>query len=128
MLELSENLLVTEPETIAKSLANVKFKSNVTNSQVRKYYDDFLILQKKANINPESFKKSILPLIKFAKAKLAYGLSRDNTGLTKDFTNELNKKIDRIETKQCFDNFILFYQALIGYLKYEMKEKSNIRK
>ena len=70
MLELSENLLVTEPEIIAKSLANVKFKSNVTNSQVRKYYDDFLILQKKANINPESFKKSILPLI-----KLPYSLS-----------------------------------------------------
>jgi CRISPR type III-A/MTUBE-associated protein Csm2 len=128
MLPISEKLLETDPKAIAKILAGGNDRnSSVTINQVRKYYDDFLLLQKKSSYisSDEDFKARILPLVKFSKAKLAYGASRENANLSPEYVKRLNEKIDLIETKECLDNFILFYQALIGYLKFEMKFSST---
>jgi|GEM_PF-826139 len=130
MIELTEQLLKDEPLKLAKGIvANPPknaSKGDATNSQVRKYYDDFLLLQKKANVkdmDEERFKKEILPLIKFSEAKMAYNVGREV--LSKDFADAINKKIADVESRKDFDHFILFYQAIIAYTKYEKFEKDE---
>ena len=111
---LTKELLTTKAEEIAKTLVNNnKDVSGVTKTQIRKFYNDFLVLKSKADIcNEDDFKNKILPLIFFSKAKLAYSYGR----------NQKN-----IETKADFNNFLKFYEALIGYSTYFFAEKSEER-
>ena len=61
--------------------------------------------------------KEILPLIRFAKAKMAYNVGREVLPL--EFMQGMEPYIDNVSCKKDFDTFLLFYQALIGYTKFE---------
>ena len=124
-IKLTKELLTTEAETQAKRLVESTSKEKeTTKTQIRKFYNDFLILKNKADLkDQEGFKKEVLPLICFSKAKLAYASGRDNAKISKEFVEDLNKKIDQIETKEDFTNFINYYQALIGYSTYYFSRK-----
>lgn len=126
-IELTKELLTTEAEKQARCLvSNSGKESKTTSSQIRKFYNDFLLLKNKADLlDEEEFKKEILPLVYFSKAKLAYSYGRDNSNIAKEFVDDLNNKIDRIETKRDFNNFINYYQALIGYITYQFKVKDE---
>lgn len=117
MIELTKELLTTEPENMAKDFNG----KDTTKNQLRKFYNDFLVLKTKADLctNEDEFKTKILPLICFSKAKLAYSCGRGN--ISKDFLRAISSKIDKIETRKCFDNFLKFYEALIGYVEYYSK-------
>ncbi|NCD06523.1 MAG: type III-A CRISPR-associated protein Csm2 [Spirochaetia bacterium] len=127
MLKLTKDLLTTEPETIAKKeMDEAKRLKKASSTQIRKFYDDFLLLHSKAHrdgFTVEDFKNEILPLIAFSKAKLAYSMGRGI--IHKNFKDEIERKVNLIENLQDFDNFILFYQALIGYTKFYENEKTN---
>ncbi|MDD7200631.1 MAG: hypothetical protein SPF89_08905 [Sphaerochaetaceae bacterium] len=61
MIELNDDLLTTKPQQLAKSL---KDDGKTTPSQIRKFYDDLILLQmkeKNSNMSEEDFKKKILP-------------------------------------------------------------------
>jgi len=119
MIELTEKLLTTEAESLAKDLVGAK----VTYTQVRKFYNDFLQLQKRAHsIGEDKFEKMVLPLVKLGKAKIAYSIG-NKSGLPQIFMTRMALYIDKIQTMNDFDNFILFYQAVIGYMKYEDQQK-----
>lgn len=126
MLKLTKDLLTTEPENIAKNeMAEAKGLKKASSTQIRKFYDDFLLLHSKAHrdgFTGEDFKNEILPLIAFSKAKLAYSKGRGT--IHKNFKDEIERKVNLIENLQDFDNFILFYQALIGYTKFYENEKT----
>lgn len=126
MLELTEALLTTEPQEIAKSLTQ---RSDPTSSQMRKFYDDLVLLQTKVknqNMDENQFKKEILPLVKFTRAKMAYNVSRGV--LPKNFLNQIGPKLDLVGTRADFDHFILFYQALIAYTKFQEFENAEAQK
>ena len=128
MLNIDENLLTKIPQDIAKEVMGGRTDENkTTSSQIRKFYDDFLVLQKKmhdVSFTEERFKNEILPLIKFAKAKMAYSVGKGV--LPKIFMDKMVPYIEAIQTRKCFDNFILFYQAVIGYAKFaEFESKSQ---
>jgi len=123
MIELTEKLLTTEAESLAKDLVGAPKK--VTDTQVRKFYNDFLQLQKRAHsIGEDKFEKMVLPLVKLGKAKIAYSIG-NNSGLPQIFMTRMAPYIDKIQTMKDFDNFILFYQAVIGYMKYATYEKDQ---
>ena len=128
---LTKELLTTKAEEIAKTLVNNnKGDSGVTKTQIRKFYNDFLVLKSKADIccnSEDDFKNKILPLIFFSKAKLAYSYGRNQKNISKDFVQLLDSYIDKIETKADFNNFLKFYEALIGYSTYFFAEKSEER-
>ena len=128
---LTKELLTTKAEEIAKTLVNNnKGDSGVTKTQIRKFYNDFLVLKSKADIccnSEDDFKNKILPLIFFSKAKLAYSYGRNQKNISKDFVQMLDSYIDKIETKADFNNFLKFYEALIGYSTYYFTEKSEER-
>lgn len=123
MLQLTENLLKKEPEELAKLFIK---EGSITSTQIRRYYDDLLILQTKARMQDnESFKGKILPLIRMTEAKIAYSVGRKV--LNKTFYDKMSVYLNRIESKEDLENFILFYQAIIAYVKYEevMKKEDN---
>ena len=123
MIELTKELLTTEAEEVVKKNSKLSNKK-ATSTQIRKFYDDFLLLHTKSQgKTEEEFRKTILPMIYFAKAKLAYAVGRDV--LDSKFKEELEKKIDKIDSKKDFDNFILFYQAVIGYSKFILDSKQS---
>lgn len=130
MLELTKDLLTKEPEEIAKrEMESANRGKKASSTQIRKFYDDFLLLHSKAHrdgVTEDDFKKEILPLIAFSKAKLAYSMGRRI--IHENFKNEIEKKVDKIETRKDFDNFILFYQALIGYTKFYENERTGYQK
>jgi CRISPR type III-A-associated protein Csm2 len=121
MLVLTKELVTTEPENLAKkwSVHDKNSNQQVSSNQARKFYDDFLLLQKRAKQckDEQEFKDKILPLVMFSQAKLAYAVGRKT--ITKDFQKTLVEKIKKIENRNDLDTFLLFYQALIAYLKFE---------
>lgn len=122
MLKLTKELLTEEPENIAKNEMIKNRQRKASSTQIRKFYDDFLLLHSKSHrdgFSEEDFKNEILPLIAFSKAKLAYSMGRGI--IHKNFKDQIEKKVNQIQTRKDFDNFILFYQALIGYTKYYEK-------
>ena len=122
---LTKELLTTEAEDQAKKLLA---KVDTIKTQLRKFYNDLLPLKDKADLSTEEkFKKDILPLICFSKAKIAYAYGRDKK-VPKEFVDDMNSKIDHIETKKDFDNFINYYQALIGYVTYHSQLIDNQKK
>lgn len=123
-IKLTKELLTTEPEKLAKEICE---NGNDTSTQIRKFYNDFLILKARADVakNEEDFKNSILPLICFSKAKIFYALGKENGKLSKNFAGAITDKIDKIETVEDFENFINYYQALIGYVTYYAKLKKE---
>ncbi|MGB4407804.1 MAG: type III-A CRISPR-associated protein Csm2 [Sphaerochaeta sp.] len=127
MLPLTESLLTEEPKKLVNELFNKgKMKKDVSASQMRRFYDDFLLLQKKANgLNEEEFNKQILPLIRFSKAKMAYNVGREVLPI--EFMQGIEPYINMVACKNDFDTFLLFYQALIGYTKFEEFEQKNRR-
>ncbi|MCH3916053.1 MAG: type III-A CRISPR-associated protein Csm2 [Spirochaetia bacterium] len=119
MLKLTKELLTSIPEGIARDVMEHPKNKKASSTQIRKYYDDLLLLHSKAHVEgctKENFHDSILPLVAFSKAKLAYGVGRKV--VTDEFRDKLVSYIDQIESRDDFDHFILFYQALIGYTKY----------
>ena len=123
-IPLTKELLTTEPENLAKEICE---NGNDTSTQIRKFYNDFLILKAKADIaqSEEEFKTKILPLICFSKAKMAYAVGRNQ--LSRSLSEKINKKVDAIETRADFENFLNYYQALIGYVTYyaQLKKEEN---
>lgn len=125
-LPLTEKLLKEEPLALARNEAEPKrggSNENTKKTQIRKFYDDFVLLQKKADAS-DDFGKSILPLIKFSEAKLAYACARGN--ISDVLRKSLVDYIDKIQTKEDFDNFLLFYQAFIAYYNYELEQAKKI--
>jgi len=125
MIELSENLLTTVPQQLAKDLR----LSEATASQIRKFYDDLTLLQMKTknlNLSEEEFKKKILPLVHFTKAKIAYKVGCKV--VPPSFLKSISPYIEKIETIEDFSNFLLFYQAIIAYTKFAVFEQDQIKK
>lgn len=118
MLKLTEDLLKKEPEALAIEFVK-QGKAKITSTQIRKFYDDLVLLQSKVRTGM-NFEEKILPLIKMTEAKIAYSVGRGV--LAKLFYDRIFPYIERIQTKEDFDNFILFYQAVIAYMKFEEKK------
>ncbi len=118
-IKLTKELLDSEAKNLAVLLTLGNEDKETSSNQIRKFYNDFLLLKAKSDNNDDEtyFKEKILPLILFSKAKIYYALGRGT--ITTTFANQVTTKISNIETKEDFDNFILFYQAFIGFFTYE---------
>jgi len=120
MIELTADYLTTKAETEARSF----HQKGMDKNQLRKFYDEFKIIERKINekqYSEDNFKKEILPLIKFIKSKIAYNAGRKVNGkilLPRIFKEYLDQQIDNITNIKDFQNFIMHYQAVIGYFTY----------
>ncbi len=112
-------LLNEEAEKTAKSFA--EDNERLSTSQLRRFYGDFKQLQRKYNTKVRSNKdkdkakafKEILPLVKMQRAKSEYALARKS--ITKGFRDFLVENIQFIDDWQKFEDFMLYFEAVVGF-------------
>ena len=132
MIKLSEDYLTKSAEKKAQDFCNKEIEKN----QLRKFYDDFKVLERKMmgkqNIDDEWFKKELLPYIKFVKSKIAYNAGRNQSGKSNklvpvEYKKYMDEEIDKIEKPDDFKYFLMHYQAIISYYTfiYEVEKKDR---
>jgi len=119
MIKLTEEYVTTDAENKAKEF------SNIDKNQIRKFYDDFKLIERRITENQQAddqwFEKEILPHIKFVKSKIAYSAGRKSGNkplVSNDFKKYMDKQIELIKTISDFKHFMMHYQAIIAYYTY----------
>lgn len=90
-------------------------------TQIRKYYDELVRIQQQSLGSDEGTFKKLLPIIYIVAAKASYAVSKKT--LTQSFGNFIEKNVKSINTKEDLDNFIMLFEAVLGYLKFYEKNK-----
>lgn len=106
-------------EKNAENLAVQFVDEKITSAQFRKFYNEFKGLERKyqtkmlADDNKENAFISILPQVKIMKAKVSYARSRKTVPLV--FENWLKDAVDSINSAKQFEDFLLHFEAVLGY-------------
>lgn len=126
MTQLTEQYVTTEAEKKAKD-----FIGKVDKNQIRKFYDDFKLIERRITENQQAndtwFKEEILPHIKFVKSKIAYSAGRKSGNkplVSNDFKKYMDDQINNINTISDFKHFMMHYQAIIAYYTYHSEVDS----
>lgn len=82
-------------------------------TQIRKFYDELLSLQKKA-ANDKDF-KTIQPMIYLVKSKAAYARGKNN--INDNLEKFFMFYIDKITNEVSLKHFMLYFEAVLGYLR-----------
>ncbi|MEW6527080.1 MAG: type III-A CRISPR-associated protein Csm2 [Spirochaetota bacterium] len=131
MIELTESYVTKDAEKKAADFINID------KNQIRKFYDDFKIIERKIDENQDAndawFEKEILPHIKFIKSKIAYSAGRKSNNkflVSNDYKEYMDEEIDKIKTISDFKIFLMHYQAIIAYYTYisEVEGKTKTQK
>lgn len=109
--------MINNAETIAEKIARKKDSY----TQIRKFYDELVSLQKKVK-NDNDFEK-IQPMIYLVKSKAAYALGRDN--IAEIFYEFITQYVSNIVDKNSLNSFLLYFEAVLGYIKYYNKLMEN---
>ncbi len=128
MIELTQEYVTKKAEEIVQRISG-----KIDASQLRKFYDDFKVLERKMNeqqnLSNEWFKKSMIPHIKFVGTKIVYsagrkkseGGSAKRTLVPEEFKSHILAELDKIEKIDDFKHFLMHYQAIIAYFTYKSK-------
>jgi CRISPR-associated protein Csm2 len=101
-------------EKIGKLLSENR-RGGISTTQFRKFYDQILELNEKAQtLNNNEFKIQVLPFVKMVKSKIQYSKTRGHCG--DNFVELMNSSIDKISKKDELQNFKYFLEAIIGYM------------
>jgi len=83
----------------------------LTPSQLRNFFNDVRSLE--AKVKAESDFSQLIPHIKMLKAKVAYAFGRGN--VPREFKELISKCVSKIESKEDFQAFVKFFEAIVGY-------------
>lgn len=110
-------------EQTAKDKALEFVNEGITSAQLRKFYNEFKGLERKYqtkmlakisdNVSKEDILKGILPQIKIMKAKVSYARSRKVVPPV--FEKWMQDSVDNINSAKEFEDFLLHFEAIIGY-------------
>ena len=87
-------------------------KKTLNSAQLRRFYNDFKQLEKKVKI--KSFEE-IKPLIKMVKSKASYASNPSNQKIPPQFKKFLTDNVDSINSKEEFEAFMLYFEAVVGF-------------
>ncbi|HOM11237.1 MAG TPA: type III-A CRISPR-associated protein Csm2 [Spirochaetota bacterium] len=127
MIQITPEYLTTQAEEKAKLFKERGLES----SQMRKYYDELKLQEKRAYeiaSKNDEFKTKVLPFVKFVKAKIAYGVGRTVSGkklVPEEFKQHMDAQINRIESFEDLRNFLLHFQAIICYFTYYKERQQD---
>jgi CRISPR type III-A-associated protein Csm2 len=112
---LREELITTEAQDIAKKLYN----QGLSNSQLRAFFNEVKAIKSRINESEELFEKNY-PFILMLKSKAEYKYRNNGlkSKITKGFRDFINESVDYIKENKSldtFENFVLFFEAIIGY-------------
>lgn len=86
-------------------------RDSLSSAQMRRFFSEFRQLEKKVKF--KDFDK-VKPLIKMVKSKASYAANRP-TPIPKTFKDFLVDNINRINTKEEFEAFMLHFEAVVGF-------------
>lgn len=86
-----------------------------SNTQLRKFYDELFTYLMSIKANPSKFDE-YLPNIYLVASKAMYASGRDKLG--KNCSNFIKTNILDISSKEDFERFMLFFEAVLGYYKF----------
>lgn len=101
----------------ADNVAKCIQKGSNSYTQIRKFYDELLSLQKKAT-NDKDFKK-IQPMIYLVKSKAAYARGKNN--INDNLEEFFMFYIGKITNEENLKHFMLYFEAVLGYLRRHTK-------
>ena len=87
-------------------------KKTLNSAQLRKFYNDFKQLEKK--VAKQDFEK-VKPLIKMVKSKASYASNPSNQKIPPQFKQFLINNVDSINSKEEFEAFMLYFEAVVGF-------------
>lgn len=90
-------------------------RKSVTSAQLRKFYNDFKLLEKKFESkggDEEAF-LDVLPLVKMMKSKAGY--AEGTRKIPKSFADWLSGNVDQINERRDFTAFLLYFEAVVGF-------------
>ena len=115
---LRGDLITVEADEIGGILA---VKAKLSNSQLRAFYNEVKALETKIGDKVENFPKNY-PMILMMKSKAAYKKGSQSSKIPLEFKDFIDENIDLIKKrngegkgKQAFDNFVIFFEAVVGY-------------
>jgi len=105
---------------IAKKIADEiaeEGKGQINKStQIRKFYDAVLKLNKKAqNVRASEYKTKVYPFVVMLKSKVAHAKARKL--VSEKFEKMINTCVIQANTKEKMELFKLFFEAFIGFYK-----------
>lgn len=120
--QINPDLFSTEAELLANLVYKESTKKLNNPTQIRKFYDEVLRFKS----NTDEF-EVLLPYIKMLNAKAAYAMGRDL--ISKSFKDFISTSIKEIESRGDFEVFANFFEAFIGFYKYNVEkvERPNQR-
>ena len=86
--------------------------NSLTSAQLRRFFNEFRQLQKKADA--KGFDQ-VKPLIKMVKSKASYASNRNQNKIPPAFKEFLIENVDAVDTKAEFDAFMLYFEAVVGF-------------
>ncbi len=92
---------------------------NMTQTQLRKYYNEVKALEARIKANPDF--KTNEALIGLLKSKVAYGMAKENDKNKKEafkvLLNMTEQGIEWSTKREYFEDFVLFFEAVMGFFK-----------
>lgn len=117
--ELSKDNLADMINKNADVIAKIIMQGSNSYTQVRKFYDELLSLQKQAQENTKNAEigafEKVLPMIYLVKSKAAYAKGKKN--INDNLLDFLVFYIEKIENIEQLKYFMLYFEAILGYLR-----------
>lgn len=120
--EKLEELIRDEAKKFAEGIINMRKKQEDAYTQIRRFYDELVRIQTKSKDDNDSFDK-YLPAVYIIASQAAYAQARGK--LSASFEKFIVENIRAITIKDDLDKFILYFEAILGYLKYFEKKNKN---
>ena len=96
-----------EAEAIAQGIRDT------SKSQLRNFYGEVKMLERKLRSKKYDWRAEILPSLKLLKAKVKYASARGN--VRREFVEFMEKSINKVNTPDDFYDFCLIFEAVVGY-------------
>lgn len=121
--ELTKDNLADMINKNADVIAKIIKQGSNSYTQVRKFYDELLSLQKQTqgnqnNVDSGEFEK-VLPMIYLVKSKAAYARGKKN--INDNLLSFLVYYIEKIKNIEQLKYFMLYFEAILGYLRLHSK-------
>jgi CRISPR-associated protein Csm2 len=114
---IDPELFASRAEELAKEVFDEKRGNLNKSTQVRKFYDEVVRFGGLIQTDPSQF-QSLLPYIKMLNAKAAYAAGRDL--ISPKFKAFISESLALVNDKDDFDAFAGFFEAFIGYYKFQV--------
>jgi CRISPR-associated protein Csm2 len=110
--DIEPNLYSDIAEDAAKIVAHQAANKDLNRpSQLRRFYDELIMLQEKVGSDPQKFREQ-QPFIQMLKAKVAYARGRQK--VDDNFTSLLRQVVDQAKDANAFRQARLFMEAFMG--------------